>query len=91
MIGGAAFEVSAVREKLLRELEQWLRAINESAADSLLEAFNELLARSAGRLGFLHQVQNAGQGAVAGGLGRADINHAELVDGAGEDRVAVRF
>ena len=30
-------------EKLLRELEQWLRAINESAADSLLEAFNELL------------------------------------------------
>jgi transposase-like protein len=30
-------------EKLLRELEQWLRAINESAADSLLEAFEELL------------------------------------------------
>jgi transposase-like protein len=30
-------------EKLLRELEQWLRAINESAADSLLEAFDELL------------------------------------------------
>jgi putative transposase len=30
-------------EKLLRELEQWLRAINESAADSLLEAFHELL------------------------------------------------
>jgi putative transposase len=30
-------------EKLLRELEQWLRAINESAADSLLEAFQELL------------------------------------------------
>lgn len=30
-------------EKLLRELEQWLRALNESAADSLLEAFNELL------------------------------------------------
>jgi transposase-like protein len=30
-------------EKLLKELEQWLRAINESAADSLLEAFNELL------------------------------------------------
>jgi putative transposase len=30
-------------EKMLRELEQWLRAINESAADSLLEAFNELL------------------------------------------------
>jgi len=30
-------------EKLLRELEKWLRAINESAADSLLEAFNELL------------------------------------------------
>lgn len=30
-------------EKLLRELEQWLRGINESAADSLLEAFNELL------------------------------------------------
>jgi transposase-like protein len=30
-------------EKLLRELEQWLRAINESAADSLLEAFHDLL------------------------------------------------
>jgi transposase-like protein len=30
-------------EKLLRELEQWLRGINESAADSLLEAFNDLL------------------------------------------------
>jgi transposase-like protein len=30
-------------EKLLRELEQWLRNINESAADSLLEAFQELL------------------------------------------------
>jgi len=30
-------------EKLLRELEQWLRGINESAADSLLEAFSELL------------------------------------------------
>jgi putative transposase len=30
-------------EKLLKELEQWLRAINESAADSLLEAFHELL------------------------------------------------
>src|SRR5437879_12794107 len=30
-------------EKLLQELEKWLREINESAADSLLEAFNELL------------------------------------------------
>jgi transposase-like protein len=30
-------------EALLRELEKWLRGINESAADSLLEAFNELL------------------------------------------------
>jgi transposase-like protein len=30
-------------EKMLKELEQWLRNINESAADSLLEAFNELL------------------------------------------------
>lgn len=30
-------------EKLLKELEQWLRGINESAADSLLEAFQELL------------------------------------------------
>jgi len=30
-------------EKLLKELEKWLRAINESAADSLLEAFNEML------------------------------------------------
>jgi putative transposase len=30
-------------EKMLKELEQWLRPINESAADSLLEAFNELL------------------------------------------------
>jgi transposase-like protein len=30
-------------EKMLRELEKWLRDINESAADSLLEAFNELL------------------------------------------------
>jgi transposase-like protein len=30
-------------EKMLKDLEQWLRAINESAADSLLEAFNELL------------------------------------------------
>lgn len=30
-------------EKQLRELERWLRAINESAADSLLEAFHELL------------------------------------------------
>jgi putative transposase len=30
-------------EKMLKELEQWLRAINESAADSLLEAFNDLL------------------------------------------------
>jgi putative transposase len=30
-------------EKLLGELEKWLRQINESAADSLLEAFNELL------------------------------------------------
>jgi putative transposase len=30
-------------EMLLKELEKWLRAINESAADSLLEAFNEML------------------------------------------------
>lgn len=30
-------------EKMLRELEKWLRTINESAADSLLEAFAELL------------------------------------------------
>jgi putative transposase len=30
-------------EKMLRELEQWLRGLNESAADSLLEAFEELL------------------------------------------------
>jgi len=30
-------------EKMLRELEKWLREINESAADSLLEAFQELL------------------------------------------------
>jgi putative transposase len=30
-------------EQLLRELEKWLRTINESAADSLLEAFPELL------------------------------------------------
>jgi transposase-like protein len=30
-------------EKMLKELELWLRAINESAADSLLEAFHELL------------------------------------------------
>lgn len=30
-------------EKLLKELEKWLRGINESAADSLLEAFQELL------------------------------------------------
>jgi putative transposase len=30
-------------EKMLKDLEQWLRAINESAAASLLEAFNELL------------------------------------------------
>lgn len=30
-------------EKMLRELEKWLREINESAADSLLEAFNDLL------------------------------------------------
>jgi transposase-like protein len=30
-------------EKMLRELEKWLREINESAADSLLEAFHELL------------------------------------------------
>lgn len=30
-------------ERMLRELEQWLRTINESAADSLSEAFNELL------------------------------------------------
>lgn len=30
-------------EKMLQQLEQWLRAINESAADSLLEAFQELL------------------------------------------------
>jgi len=30
-------------EKMLKELETWLRAINESEADSLLEAFNELL------------------------------------------------
>lgn len=30
-------------EKMLRELEQWLRQINESAADSLKEAFQELL------------------------------------------------
>ena len=29
--------------KMLRELEAWLRATNESAADSLLEAFEELL------------------------------------------------
>ena len=28
---------------MLKELEQWLRAINESAANSLLEAFEELL------------------------------------------------
>jgi transposase-like protein len=30
-------------QKLLRDLEKWLRERNESAADSLLEAFNELL------------------------------------------------
>ena len=30
-------------EKMLKELEQWLRAINESAADSLVEALNALL------------------------------------------------
>ena len=30
-------------EKMLRELERWLRSLNESAADSLLEAFEELL------------------------------------------------
>ena len=30
-------------EELLRELEKWLRQLNESAADSLLEAFNDLL------------------------------------------------
>jgi transposase-like protein len=30
-------------EKMLRDFEQWLRGINESAADSLLEAFSELL------------------------------------------------
>jgi len=30
-------------KKLLKELEQWLRAINESAADSLLEASEEIL------------------------------------------------
>jgi len=30
-------------EQLLRELEKWLREINESAADSLLEAFQALL------------------------------------------------
>jgi putative transposase len=30
-------------EKLLRELERWLQTINESAADSLLEASDDLL------------------------------------------------
>jgi putative transposase len=30
-------------EKLLRELERWLRTLNESAADSLLEAFDDLV------------------------------------------------
>lgn len=30
-------------ERMLKELEQWVRAINESAANSLLEAFHELL------------------------------------------------
>lgn len=30
-------------KKLLRELEQWLRTINESAADSLLEALEDIL------------------------------------------------
>lgn len=30
-------------EKMLRDLERWLRSLNESAADSLLEAFEELL------------------------------------------------
>lgn len=30
-------------EKQLKDLEQWLRTLNESAADSLLEAFAELL------------------------------------------------
>lgn len=30
-------------EQLLRDLEKWLRQLNESAADSLLEAFNDLL------------------------------------------------
>jgi transposase-like protein len=30
-------------EKMLRETEHWMREINESAADSLLEAFQELL------------------------------------------------
>ena len=30
-------------EELLRDLEKWLRQLNESAADSLLEAFNDLL------------------------------------------------
>lgn len=30
-------------KKMLREFERWVRAINESAADSLLEAFEELL------------------------------------------------
>lgn len=40
-----ALEMNDYKEaqKLLKELEQWLRGINESAADSLLEAFPELL------------------------------------------------
>ena len=30
-------------KKMLKELEQWLRTLNESAADSLLEAMEEIL------------------------------------------------
>jgi hypothetical protein len=41
----AALEQTAYADakKMLKELEVWLRAKNESAADSLLEAFEELL------------------------------------------------
>ena len=40
-------------KKMLRELEKWLRGINESAADSLNEAFEELLT--------LHRIKVSGK------------------------------
>ena len=52
---------------MLLEIEAWLRAKNESAADSLLEAFEELLT--------LHRLKGACAAAQYADVGQPDRKH----------------